>query len=305
MLLFGCSSVPDAREQGRNGLSEPESTASTTVPPVAWVDGVPIHERELRPTFIDRAGIEALTEVILDRRLTDLLAAMERDISERDIERERLLLLDTLSGDRNEATRLLGELMSRQRLGEDRFTGLLRRNAMLRALVDSDVQLTDADVERTHDLLHGERRVTRIIVAPSVFAADEVGRRLDAGESFAQLAVECSTDSSAARGGLLPPITRHDSTWPDSLRDAAWRLSPGERSDPILFRDELLIVQLEDVIPATRSLNEVDRGELREAARRMRERVLMEELARRIVEDARVTIADDALARLWATRLAK
>jgi len=302
MLLFGCSGVPDARERGRSGPSQPNTPAGGVEQPVAWVDGVPVHERELRPTFVDRAGVEALTEVILDRRLTDLLAAAGRDVSVNDIERERLLLLDTLSGDRNQATRLLEELKSRQRLGGDRFTGLLRRNAMLRVLVNSDVQLTDADVAQTHDLLYGERRVTRIIVVPSVVAAGEVRRRLDAGESFAQLAVEYSTDSSAARGGLLPPITRHDSTWPESLRDVAWRLSTGERSEPLLFRDELLIVQLEEVIPTTRSLDDVDRGAVRETARRMRERVLMEELARRIVEEARVTIADDALARSWATR---
>ena len=132
----------------------------------------------------------------------------------------------------------------RQRLGPVRFRNLMRRNASLRRLVSSQVQTTPEALQRTFEILFGERRQVRLITSPTLEDARKALARLEANESFSTLATELSTDFSSARGGLLEPISRVDPGYAESLRLVIWDLPLEGVSSPILLDNQYALVKL-------------------------------------------------------------
>ena len=99
-----------------------------------WKQQVVTWDR-LRPVLAELAGSQALEEVLLDAMLED--RARERGIApdEAAIAREEETLRGYLDRDPARADRLLSEVRARQGLGPARWRALLRRNAILRAMV--------------------------------------------------------------------------------------------------------------------------------------------------------------------------
>lgn len=250
----------------------------------------------------EAAGAIALEEYILDQAVEKEVQSAFLAIGPDDLAAERKLLLESLNEDPDTALRLLDELRYREGLGPARFQALLRRNASLRALVRDQAQVTEEAVRRMHEILHGPRRQARLIVVPDLFAAQDVIARHTAGERFGDIAVEVSIDSSAARGGLLEPVSRYDPTYPEALRKAMWSLFSGEVSAPILLEDRyavlLLVRNLEgDGLPLEETGDALSR-----IVRLNQERLLMDQLARRLAGNVSVTVFDEALKDGWQRR---
>jgi len=269
---------------------------------VAIVDGQAIAREDLWPALLEIGGVEALTEIILDRRLEAEAERAGIVVSEVEVAREENLLRTSLSSDPDTATRLLESLRRNRGLGPGRYQALVRRNALLRVLVAGEVVISEEAIAAHYDFLHGEKRQARIITVPNLAAAIEVARRSAGGGNFSDLAVELSTDASASRGGLLEPISRSDPSYPEALRTALWRLQAGETSAPVMLDGSLAILKLERTIPASGAALEPMRAEIEELARRNQERMLMEELARRLVQEAGITVLDAELDRQWNMR---
>ena len=266
---------------------------------VAIVDGQPLRGVDLHAHLVELAGAEALAELVLDQRLRRLIEQRDVQVTRSMIERERELVSGSLSDDPQEAGRLWQEVRRRQGLGPVRTEALLQRNAMLRALVSSQVEINEAAVQQMHTLHHGPRREARIIVTSTLSDAQSVIRALDSGTSFAAAALNWSTDPSAARGGLLEPISEADPSYPRAFRSALFTLTPGGRSNPTLIEDSYIIIHLERELPGSDvPLAEV-RPEMTRLARLNQERLLMQQLAEQLLREARVTIFDEALHRAW------
>ena len=307
-LLYGCATPTDSSPaplpaQPRAPAAPPGGEPATTIVdarPAALVNGRGILWGELRPIVTEAAGADALQDVILDHKLAELTAEAGLVITDDDEAAEQRRLLDTLSDDPNTAVRLLDELRDRQNLGPHRYPALLRRNAMLRALVRDRVQVTSAAVAQMHDALHGPKRQARLITVGDLSAAQVAAGRVRSGEFFGDVAVETSTDSSAARGGLLEPVSRSDPSYPAALRDAIWALPDvGDISDPILLGNGYGIVQLVREIDGDGVPLDDVRDKLERLVRMNQERVLMDRLARTILADASVTIFDESLESSW------
>ena len=82
----------------------------------------------------------------------------------------------------------------------------------------------------------------RIIVVSTAVAAEDVLRRVKAGESFADLAKALSVDPSAESGGLLEGVSR--SALRSELRNAVEGLQPGEISAVVRVPTGFAVVQL-------------------------------------------------------------
>ncbi len=270
--------------------------------PAALLNGRTITWSELRPVLAEFAGGVAIEEVVLERQLRVALADESIIITDDDVEAERRLLEESLSDDRDLAVRLVQELRNRQGLGEHRFRGLLWRNAALRALVRGHVHVSEEAIARLQEILHGEKRIARLITQRTLAEAYRAMNRVVMGEQFIDVAVDLSTDASAPRGGLLEPIGRDDPAYPQAIRDALWSLRLGELSPPILLDDQYAILKLERVVPARDDATLASsRPELERLTRINQERLLMDELARRMLDEAAITIYDDALAESWRT----
>jgi hypothetical protein len=308
-VLFGCAATADAPREASTGRERAQSSGSARpeavgtlvdARPAALVNGRTILWGDLRPLLSELGGATALQEAILDRRLDVLAADAELAITPDDVAAERKRLIESLDEDPNTAARLLETVRSRQGLGEVRFARLMQRNAILRALVRDQVNLTPAAVERMYQLTHGPARQVRLITVPNLPQARNVIERIEAGEPFVEVAVNVSTDTSAARGGLLEPVSREDASYPKALRDAIWSLEePGALSAPVLMESGYAIVQLVRTIEgADTPLDEV-RDDMERLARLRQERLLMDRLARRILDDVSITIFDDSLRWSW------
>jgi len=316
-IAFGCSGGGASPEAGldrsdRFVLSQmapsgSADAASARERPPAMLDGSPISWRTLRTRLAEAAGGAILEEVALDRLLEREARREGVEVTERDLERERRILLETLvaAGAGEDASGSLRALEAVRRvrgLGEARFEALLRRNAILRALVADQIAVTEASIEQMYALDYGERRLARIITSPTLPEAQRALEDLRAGRTFGEVAAERSTDPSARRGGVIEPISPADPSYPAAVRTALERLEPGQTSDPVAIEGGYAILRLDRVLASSdRSIEDL-RPVLEERARRRQERLRMGALADRLLEQARITVFDPALGRSWRQR---
>ena len=258
---------------------------------VAMVDGQSIEFGELRAAMVEMSGRTALLDRVVDLRLAARLRQAAITVDDAAIERERSLLLETLDADAARAAELLRGIRQRQGLGDARFAELLRRNAGLRALVAPSVQVDDEGIENVFDTMHGARRVARIAVLANLGDAEKFTREL-AARPFIDLAVERSLDGSAARGGLLAPISRRDPSYPEPLRAAIFATAVGGTSAPILSGARYSVVQVVSETPPDGASREAERARCERTLRLARERLLMDALARELAGGEGVTIFD-------------
>lgn len=294
-------SPPAARESSTGSIVITQDVAGTSVDarPAAIVNGRSVFWGELRPLLNEVSGAAMLQELILDRLIDDAALAAGITINADDLAGERRLMLEMLHDDPNVAIRLLDELRVQQGLGRIRFSALLKRNAVLRTLVRDRVEVTARDIERVYDALYGPKRQARLIVLPSLADARRTLARLENGESFVDLAIEVSTDASAARGGLLEPISRTDPSYPDTLLRTLWTLEAGIPSSPILLDDQYAVLLLVREIDAEPVDMEHVRPAIERRARLNQERLRMEQLARSMMADVSVNVFDESLRESW------
>jgi hypothetical protein len=259
---------------------------------VAIVDGNAIEFDAVRAALVERAGAQVLRDALVDARLSKRLRSAAITIGEPAIDRERTLLLETLSEDPARATELLGAIRRREGLGPARYEALLRRNAGLRALVAPSVTIDDEGLRNAFDMLHGPKRVARVAVLSSLADAERFAADVRAGGEFARLATERSLDDGAARGGLLAPLARRDPSYPEALRAAIYSTELGRVSNPILDAGRFLVTMPLEETPADGVTLDAARDECTRVLRLSRERLLMDALARELASLDGVTIFD-------------
>jgi hypothetical protein len=270
--------------------------------PAALVEGRVVNWGELQPLLNEAAGADVLAEVVLDRMLAPRLDDEGIVITAKELDAERALFYETLSTDPDMAARLARQLRARQGLGRWRLAKLLRRNAALRALVRDEVVINEEAIGRMYEIAHGPKRQARLIVVATLADAQAVIDRVSAGQLFSDVAVERSTDTSAARGGLLEPISRADASYPQALREALWALVPGELSRPVLLGDRYAVLSLVRVVDGDGAEVDAARPQLERQVRLNQERILMDDLARSLLAEATVTIIDDEIKWSWDAR---
>ena len=320
-ILFACTPAADSPtrpnpiQQGPLAMETPQSALPLPVdPPVetqiistvvdarpaALVNGRVVQWGELRPLLNEAAGALVLQEVILDRIAAETLTRQGLQITNEDVDAEEQLFLQSLDPDPDLAVRLANKVRARQGLGPQRFQRLMRRNAMLRALIRGEVRLNEATIQRMFQMIYGPKRQARLMVVPGLAEAQAAIDRVNRGEAFADVAVQVSTDSSAARGGLLEPVSRADLSYPDALRQALWSLGSGEISSPVLLDTGYAVLMFVREFPGEGADPAQVRGEVERAARLQHERLLMDQLARQMLFQASVQIFDKSLQDNWS-----
>lgn len=314
LLLGACQ-----RDRAPLGADEPAglpvahpSPAEPNRRPPAMVSGRAVTWEELTPLLSEASGGIVLEEIALSRQVERELAARGLRVGDAEIAEERRHLAESIAratGSAADDTERLIQGVRRSRgLGDRRFAELLRRNAMLRRLVADEVSISEDDLRQAHAMRYGPRLRARLIVSPTRQQAAEALRRVlpaeqgGAGEPFAEVAATESTDPSRFRGGLLEPISAVDPTYPAAVRQTLSGMTPGQISPPIAIEEGFAIVRLEGIEERTGPPLASVRQELEAETRLVRERVLMDRLAARLVATAPVTIFDDPLEWGWRNR---
>ena len=306
---------PDDRRYVERGLTASEQRsaqgrsvgASAMDRPPVMLRGEAISWDTLLPRLGEAAGALAVEEVVLERLLEGECARAGIRLTPEMLERERDLLVSTMgeaagATTAQEAERLLDRVRRERGVGPVRFESQLRRSAMLRALVQDQVSLTEEALRLGYELRYGRAYRVRVIVVGTAREASAAVRRTRAGESFGEVAAMVSTDDSAARGGIIDPINLSDTSWPESIRRIVGMLEPGGISEPVSVDQGYAIVRLDEVIPAPadRPSFEEARTSLVREVRLRQEQLLMARLARRLLDEAEVRVLDPSLG--WTTR---
>lgn len=109
---------------------------------------------------------------------------------------------------------------------------------------EKDVTVTEEEMKTYYEELKPELRASHILVEDEK-TANEVKAKLDAGEDFAELAKEYSTDSSSEDGGDLGYFTSGEMV--QEFEDAAYALKKDEVSAPVQTDYGYHIIQLTDI----------------------------------------------------------
>lgn len=308
--LAGCQSdnPGGGAGTGTTGNTNFQSNAATGDSPttrvLAYLDGRPIGHNDLQASLYEAAGGQVLAETILDRRIDLRLTQRGLSLTPAQIEAEKTAMLKSLDPNNDDqAVRLLRELRRRRGLGDLRFEQLLRRNAAMRLLVQDEVKITDNELNQAYAIEYGPRYEVRLITVENLSMASQISRRARGegvpAESFIEMAVRTSTDPSRVQGGLLAPVSPADGTWPDGIRKAVEQLEEGKVSDPIAIEKGFAVIKLERKIPAKPIQLEAVRADLTARVRRNTERVLMQRLARTMLNEVELIVTDRTLRESW------
>ena len=301
------SPAPGLRTSGES-RQPPHSNAHSAPSPqtaqtLAMIDGRPLTWAQMQRPLAEAAGGEVLAELVVDRMLEQALRRRGLQVGPEQMRKERELLLRSLDEDADQAYRILAELRQRRGLGEHRFNALLRRNAALRLLVQDEVELSPAAVRQAYELEYGPRYEARLVVVDSLAEARRVLQAIAEGGDFTALAIEHSSDPSAAVGGLLSPISPVDASYPAAVRRALVELEVGQISDVVALERGFAILRLERIIQQRDVAFESVEDELAQRVRRRVERTLMDRQVRVLVQRADVVVFDSTLQRQWREQL--
>jgi parvulin-like peptidyl-prolyl isomerase len=174
----------------------------------------------------------------------------------------------------------------------------VRRNAYLRKIVEHDMPVTEEQLEAEFRNTYGERVSVRHIQLATAADADRVMRELSVpGTDFSEVARRNSANpDTAPSGGRLRDFSREDPDVPALLREVAFDLELGAHSDPVRIGEWFQIVKLEARHAAADNDLAAVRGELETRILLRTSEPAMRELHRRLLEEAKVVIADPMLA---------
>ena len=284
-----------------------QSSPSNTIncnPVVARVNGELLYQDELLTTLLPGRGRVVLDELIA-RQLARQLA-IERGLTDTaslvTAEWETILYDMAPNQPRAQQQALLDYMLQSRRMSRAEFTVIVETQALLRALVEPDVIITDDLLHREYESQHGRRVQARLIVTSNLRRIETVQRKLAAGHTFAELVEEFSEDPpSLARHGLIGPFSAADVDIQPELRTATFALNTiGQLSDVITYHDDRgqqwwALLKLETIIPADDTLLDAVAEELKEAIRRRTITTRMQKLQQRLRKAAQLTIIEPLL----------
>ena len=283
-----------------DAVSDGQSQSNLSPQTLAFLNGQPIEWADLRLALVESSGGEVCAELILDRMLEGRLAQQNMAVEPHHFETEKTLLAATLDReDPDRAQRLLDQLRQRRGLGQYRFEQLLFRNAAMRQLIQHEVEVSETAIQQAYQYEYGLRFEVRLIVTESFVKAADMVSRARAGESFTDLAIAHSTDSSRFQGGMLGPVSPVDPTYPKAFRAALAGLKSGQVTDPIALDEGFAILRLERTVAGdTVELDSV-REKLSRRVRRRVERMAMQRLVRVLLDEAEIIMLDPVLDKSW------
>ena len=279
------------------------SNAPAASRPIAFIDNQPVSFADVAALLMEAAGGQTLLELTLDRRLEVRIALAKITIDAAAIEAERQSLTRTMTAasDNDTAAIVLDRIKAQRGLGERRFAALLRRNAMLRALVKDAVVLTEEILTQTHQALFGPRVTCRLITVATQQDATTAVNNLKLApaasleQAFAELAGSISNDSSSGSGGLIAAFALADPNMPLPMRTAAAATAPGGLSAVFQLDNGYGLLFVKSRNEGDGSTLQARRAEVTAAARSRQERLAMERLARLISSEPGVMITDGSL----------
>lgn len=295
------TSLASATKKTPRSTSNGQSTDAV----IATVDGRPIPRAMIVEMLLKSHGAGLLEQMIALEAVAAEAVRLGISITDADIEREFVIGLRRLNPgesksekafDRAAAEKALDAVLAERNISTDEFAITLRRNAFLRKIVETNMQIPESMIDLEYRRNFGERVRVRHIQLSSMAEVNRVLERIQQGENFGELASTFSTNAtSARRGGMMAPFSLADDETPEAFRRAAFQLNPGQVSNPIHVGQWFHILRLEERIPAETPPIEDVRAQLEAAVLERLSEVRMREMYSQLVGRVQVMIEDPVL----------
>jgi parvulin-like peptidyl-prolyl isomerase len=200
-------------------------------------------ERELTFARMFKESDDQIREKIKEAKEKGDAGAVEKLESELKIDRESLL----------DQYLVQQYAQTHQYVTRQEFDLVLQMNTYLRKIAEATPELknavTDDVLQKAFAARYGEKIVVRHIQANDIGVISNARRRIQAGENFADVARDLSTNKNTAPlGGAIPPFTMNATNVPQVFKDAAFALKNGEVSDVVHADNAYHLIKVESRI---------------------------------------------------------
>lgn len=307
-IVFACAGCAGRTSSVRSGQdADAKGSSPSADRAAALVDGVEVSWQELLVVLSEMSGAAALDEIVLDKAVATAFATAGHTLTQDMVDRERRLAVDSLRAS-GQAGVSLDDLRASRGLGPARFDRVLRRTAMLRAMVHERVEVTDSMVSDRFEIVYGPTVSFRVITTSNHAAIAalrssllSVQRRgVDAEVEFARAAMQMSSDTTAMRGGMVERVSPKDPAYPEVVRVAVQTLGVGAISDVLALEEsQCAMVYITEKHEASATTFGKVRDDIVLELTLRQERIHMESLVGQLTERAVVQPLDGSLAWSW------
>lgn len=212
---------------------------------VAKVNGISITESELNKLLVQQGGANALETLIQQSIIKQEAEKQNIQVSDADIDKELSALKDSLGSEEafNQALETNGVTLDA--LKENVIT-----NIEIKRILEARSPISDEAIQQYYDankasLAEPEQVKASHILVSTEELANEIKAKLAAGEDFAELAKQYSTDEkSKESGGELGYFKKGDIV--QEFADVAFSLEVGKISDPVKTDYGYHLIKVED-----------------------------------------------------------
>ncbi|MBS4210213.1 peptidylprolyl isomerase [Bacillus sp. FJAT-50079] len=230
---------------------------------VANVDGEKITKNELYDVLVEHYGTDTLDTMITDK-IVELEAKKEKiSISNKEIDDELADYKEAYGGEE-----AFNSLLEQSGIDEKQVQDDIKQYITLKKLIEPRINITDEEMkeyfEENKDQFDEKEQVQAShILVEDEKTAKEVKEKLDAGEDFAELAAEYSTDTSNAESsGELGYFSRGEMV--EEFDEVAFAMKKDEISDPVKTEHGYHIIKVTDRKEAKEAAYEDHKDEVKE-----------------------------------------
>ena len=293
-----------AAQSQQAGKANPSIASTSTKTTSAYLPAARVNGQEISTDRILQVLLRGRGRAVLDN-LISLELARQKAAAEgiTDFDGIRAAQMSRLLEDmapgkaEDEKQALLEYLLKSRGLTRQEFGLIIERQGLLRRLVQDQVQIDQALLEKEFQHLYGAKVEIRQLVVSNFRRANRALNRLAEGEDFVQIIREMSEDQlTLAKDGLTGLFSAADEQVPEVVRQAALKMeSVSQMSEPIHYQDEMgrdwwCLFRLERIEPAEAvDFNQV-RPELERSARERQINKRMLQLQQQLQQEASIEI---------------
>lgn len=250
LLAAGC--IPDAAGNPRIAakVDGTEISLDTVEDRYEAVAGSPQVESQLRldadGSFRRQLQAQVLTQLIRSELLERGARELGLEVTAEDVAETRAEIVEEVGGE--DAFQLVIEQNNLTETDVERELRNIAIQDAVEAALTSDIEVTEAEIRQRYEQERETRyelAAARHIMVASEAEAQEVIRRLEAGEDFAALAAELSLDEGTRdAGGDLGEFTR--GRYPEQFEDAVFAAQAGDIVGPMQIGQTWHVIEVTD-----------------------------------------------------------
>jgi foldase protein PrsA len=230
---------------------------------VAKIGSEKITKDDLYTFFVDQSGAAAVDTLITKNIIDQEVKKEKVSVKQEEIDEELQKLIESYGGQEAFDQQLASSGLTQELLEED-----IKTNVQIEKLLESEIKITDEEMKTSFDenkdtFAQEEQVQASHILVEDEAKAKEVKSKLDAGEDFAELAKEYSTDTgSAESGGDLGLFGK--GAMVAEFEDKAFSMKVDEISDPVKSEFGYHIIKVTDKKEAKEANFEDSKDEIKD-----------------------------------------